>query len=175
MDTSLSTTEILRIIETLPNIVETIPTILVTEIQNIQNILKLPETQQLIQETSFTNILDILFEYTKTTLCIDSITITNITSIATSLLHIVEGYKILTGCQKKQAILDTIKRFINENITDSQDHNILLIITNSTLPYFIDTLVSAINGNVKFNKKQHKLAFTSPFQLPSWIRILRMC
>jgi len=93
-----------------------------------------------------------LTDYIKTTLGDEKITATNIIIISTNLMHIVEQYKDLTGSQKKMLILDTIKKVINQNVDDVQERMMLMMIVNMTLPSVLDTLVTAINGDIKFEK-----------------------
>jgi hypothetical protein len=92
--------------------------------------------------------------YIKSILGNEKITATNIVIIATSLMNVVEQYKDLTGSQKKMLIIDTIKRVINENTNDVEERMALMVIVDFTLPPLIDTLISAINGNIKFEKKK---------------------
>ena len=92
--------------------------------------------------------------YIKSILGNEKITATNIVIIATSLMNVVEQYKDLTGSQKKMLIIDTIKRVINENTNDVEERIALMVIVDFTLPPLIDTLISAINGNLKFEKKK---------------------
>lgn len=92
--------------------------------------------------------------YIKSILGNEKITATNIVIIATSLMNVVEQYKDLTGSQKKMLIIDTIKRVINENTNDVEERMALMVIVDFTLPPLIDTLISAINGNLKFEKKK---------------------
>ena len=121
-----------------------------------------------IHENKLLNILDILFDYANSTLCPKSISPNNIITVVTGLLHIVENYKKLTGYQKKLLVLDTVKKIINERIDNDQDKNILIIISNTTLPCYIDTMISAINGKLKF-KKSKLLNIT----LPLWCKKIR--
>jgi hypothetical protein len=108
--------------------------------------------------SSSTNTLLVKLEemvfYIKSILGNEKITATNIVIIATSLMNVVEQYKDLTGSQKKMLIIDTIKRVINENINDVEERMALMVIVDFTLPPLIDTLISAINGNIKFEKKK---------------------
>ena len=84
----------------------------------------------------------------------EKITPTNIIVIATELMQIVEKYKGLTGSQKKMLIVNVIKKIVN-NQTDSDETRIALnTIIDLTLPVVIDNLVSAMNGEIKFNKEK---------------------
>jgi hypothetical protein len=104
--------------------------------------------------------LEEMVSYIKSVLGNDTITVTNLVFITTKLMHVVEQYKDLTGYQKKMLIMDTIKKVINDtiidtivdNMSDSQERMILMTIVDLNLPPLIDTLVSAINGNIKFEK-----------------------
>ena len=98
--------------------------------------------------------LDQLVEYVKSVLGSNKLTAINIVTIMTNLVQIVEHYNNLTGSQKKMLVLDTIKKIINETVDDKMDRMQLLALTDLTMPHIIDTVVSAINGNVKFKKEK---------------------
>ena len=104
------------------------------------------------EPNSFLIKLEQMVEYIKNTLGDEKITATNIVIISTNLMHIVEQYKDLTGSQKKMLILDTIKKVINQNVNDPQERISLMLIVDMTLPPMLDTLVTAINGGLKFEK-----------------------
>ena len=125
-----------------------------------------PDTSNTSNTTSISNTntlltnLEDLTKYVYTTL--DSsgkITMLNIIIILTNLMHIVEQYKTLTGSQKKMLVIDTLKKVINEQYGNSPDEytekQMLLILINSSLPSIIDTLVSSINGEIKFKKSNN--------------------
>jgi hypothetical protein len=124
------------------------------DISNTSNTTSISNTNTLL-----TNLED-LTKYVYTTL--DSsgkITMLNIIIILTNLMHIVEQYKTLTGSQKKMLVIDTLKKVINEQYGNSPDEytekQMLLILINSSLPSIIDTLVSSINGEIKFKKSNN--------------------
>lgn len=101
-----------------------------------------------------------VYEYIKSVYG-NEINATNIVFIASQLIQIIEKYRTLTGNQKKQIVINTIKKLINNsNIIDNQ--KILLnTIINNTLPPIIDELVNAINGNLDFDKIKEKTFFKS--------------
>lgn len=104
------------------------------------------------EQNSFLIKIEQMVEYIKSTLGDNKITATNIIIITTNLMHIVEQYKDLTGSQKKMLILDTLKKVINQNVSDAQERISLMMIVDMTLPHVLDTLVTAINGGLKFEK-----------------------
>jgi len=104
-----------------------------------------------------------MVEYIKSTLGDNKITATNIIIITTNLMHIVEQYKDLTGSQKKMLILDTLKKVINQNVSDVQERISLMMIVDMTLPLVLDTLVTAINGGLKFEKDKVISGFKNLF------------
>ena len=115
------------------------------------------------EPNSFLIKLEQMVQYIKTTLGDEKITATNIVIISTNLMHIVEQYKDLTGSQKKMLILDTIKKVINQNVNDPQERISLMLIVDMTLPPMLDTLVSAINGGLKFEKDKVVSGFKKLF------------
>lgn len=104
------------------------------------------------EPNSFLIKIEQLVDYIKSTLGDNKITTTNIIIITTNLMHIVEQYKDLTGSQKKMLILDTLKKVINQIVSDPQERISLMMIVEMTLPHVLDTLVTAINGGLKFEK-----------------------
>jgi hypothetical protein len=104
-----------------------------------------------------------LYTYVKLTLGSQKINAASIMTITSNLMQIVEKYNDLTGNQKKMLVIDTIKRIINETINDESDRLNLLLIADITLPTVIDTLVSAINGDLKFDLKKVKNTFQKIF------------
>lgn len=100
----------------------------------------------------FLDKLEQLYQYVKTVHSVETITPSNIITIATELAHIVQKYKTLSGFQKKTLVVAVIKRCINDGVEDESTRNILLVIADTTLPIAIDTIISAINGKLKFSK-----------------------
>ena len=125
-----------------------------------------PETTTNNTTTSGNSLLDKmeqLYIYVKTTLGSKKIDATTIMTIAGNLMQIIEKYGDLTGNQKKMLVIDTIKRVINETVDDLGDRSNLLMIADLTLPTVIDTLVSAINGDLKFDTKKIQGVFQKLF------------
>ena len=118
-----------------------------TELQAI-----IPITNVKPEPNAFLIKIEQMVNYIKSSIGEDKINATNIVIISTNLMLIVEQYKDLTGYQKKMLILDAIKQFINQNVSDVQERISLMIIINMTLPQVLDTLVTAINGDMKFEK-----------------------
>lgn len=104
-----------------------------------------------------------LYEYAKSILDTKKITTTNIIMIMNNLIQIVEQYKELTGNQKKMLVLDTIKKIINENVTDDNDKQQLILFVNITLPVVLDSIILAINGDMKFAKEKITGCFSKLF------------
>jgi len=74
------------------------------------------------------------------------------------LIYEVEEYTTLSGSQKKMLVLDTFKKIIDEQYGNSPDDylekQLLLSIIDYTVSQFIDTLFSAINGEMTFRKNK---------------------
>lgn len=104
-----------------------------------------------------------LYNYVKKTLGAQKINATSIIIITNNLMQIVEKYNDLSGNQKKMLVIDTIKRIINETINDELEKTNLLLIVDLTLPKVIDTIISAINGDLKFNVNKVKNSFQKLF------------
>lgn len=132
--------------------VETIATSIVEKVESIGN--NLPDKNSLLFK------LDSLYIYVKSLLGSDKITSLNIIKIINDLMQIVETYKGLTGNQKQMLILNTLKKLVNDQYSDlsttspeiETERALLLMIIDHTAPNIINTLVSAINGDIKFSK-----------------------
>jgi hypothetical protein len=91
------------------------------------------------------------------------ITSLNIITILNNLIHNIEKYNILSGSQKKMLILDTLKKHIDEQYGSNPEQllekQLLFILIENTMPQFIDTLISAINGEINFIKSKKNNLF----------------
>jgi len=117
-----------------------------------------------IDENKTNNLLDNmneLYAYVKSTY--NNVSSSNIVLIASELIQIVEKYKNLTGNQKQMLVINTIKRMVNNEISSNEDKIALNLIIDNTLPHIINSLIKAINGNMKFNKDKVKSFFTKIF------------
>lgn len=98
-------------------------------------------------------ILDDLYKYCKSILGNQQATSMNIIMLVNNLIQMVEQYKDITGNQKKMLVLDTIKKIVNETTVSDVEKNQLILLANITLPLVIDAIISAINGDMKFNNE----------------------
>ena len=75
---------------------------------------------------------------------IATITPENIITIALDLMQVVETYQELKGVEKKQLIINTLKKFIDDEMkgTDPEYKKLILLIVNTTLPIAIDAFIS---------------------------------
>ena len=115
-------------------------------------------------ENKLLNVLNELYNYSKSVINTKTISSTTIIVLTNKLIQIVEKYKELTGSQKKMLVLDTLTKIINENIDDDLEKQELLTLITILLPKIIDTVVSAINGHMKFSKDIKPSCFSSLFQ-----------
>lgn len=78
----------------------------------------------------------------------------NLIEITIDLMKIVEDVKDISGKQKKDLIIETLEKFINEKVSDEKEREELLFIVKNVVPSVIDTVVSIDLGelSVKFNK-----------------------
>jgi len=94
-----------------------------------------------------------LYNYVKS-VNISKITPSNIVIITTEIIQLVEKYNNLTGIQKKMVVINVIKKLVNTQFDTDEDKKAMNIIIDLTLPSIIDNLISAINGDFKFNKEK---------------------
>jgi hypothetical protein len=116
-----------------------------------------------IPETSLPSInpmlikLDELVAYISSIQGIEKITPINVVIVVDKLVQIVEKYSDLTGSQKKMLVLDAIKKIVNTSTYLSKDERVtLIVIIDLTMPHVIDSIISAINGDMKFEKDKNK-------------------
>lgn len=93
------------------------------------------------------------------------LTPTTIIIVMSELIQLTENYKTLTGQQKKNMVINVIKKLINEELEKytQEDQAALMLIINTTLPAMIDTTIDAINGLMKFTKDKSKNRWFSKF------------
>ena len=97
-----------------------------------------------------------VYTFTKTILNNEKINICNVVDIINKLIQLVENYQSLTGVEKKQLVMDTIRRVCIETYKEESDKEMkemLLIMIDTTLSIMIDSLISAINGEFNFSNK----------------------
>lgn len=109
--------------------------------------------------------LDELVAYITAIQGIEKITPMNVVIIVDKLVQIVEKYGDLTGSQKKMLVLDAIKKIVNTSVYLNDDERVtLIVIIDLTMPHVIDSIISAINGDMKFEKdKTGKNLFSKLF------------
>jgi hypothetical protein len=108
------------------------------------------------------NILEEMYKYIKS-MYGNQITTSNIVIITTQLIQVVEKYKTLTGNQKKMLVISTIKKLVNETVSNNDEKIALLLVIDNTVPYMIDGFIDAINGNIKFDKEKAKSCIRNIF------------
>ena len=113
------------------------------------------QTINSLVENDMLNILNQVYQYVKS-IYGDTITSTNIITITSLLIQIVEKYKTLTGNQKKMIVVNTIKKLVNDTKINDDEKKILNLIIENTLPSIINGFIDAINGNIKFDKVKAK-------------------
>lgn len=85
--------------------------------------------------------------------------------VMSELIQLVEKYKTITGQQKKNMVINVIKKLVNEETEKYtlEEQAALSLLINTTLPTMIDTTIDAINGLLKFTKDKTKNTFFSRF------------
>ena len=107
--------------------------------------------------------LEELYNYSKSVIDMNNITTITLITLMNKLIQIVEKYKELTGNQKKNLVIDTITKLINENISDDMEKLELLNFASILLPKIIDTMISAIYGEMSFTKDIKSNCFSNLF------------
>ncbi len=93
------------------------------------------------------------------------LTPTTIVIVMSELIQLTEKYKTLTGQQKKNMVINVIKKLINEELEQytQEEQAALMLVINTTIPVMIDTTIDAINGLMKFTKEKTKNKWVSRF------------
>ena len=85
----------------------------------------------------------VLYNHILTTLNKTAIDNNNVIEIIVSLIQKADSYKKLSGGDKKNIVLKTVKKFCNENIPDNSDKKgSIILFIDIFLPSIIDILVS---------------------------------
>lgn len=86
----------------------------------------------------------------------EGLTVGNISSVMLSLMVIIDQYPNLTGPQKKQIVLDTLKKYILDNFQQESDEcNELLNTLEGVLPNTIDLMVRIDRREVAIRLKKN--------------------
>ncbi len=83
-----------------------------------------------------------------------NITTVNITSVAVSLMKIVEKYPQLTGEDKKNMVIMVLKKFIEEFVHDEEEKVLLECIIETVLPSMVDMFISLDKNIESIAKKK---------------------
>lgn len=76
----------------------------------------------------------------------------NIISIAALTMKLVEQVPGLTGQQKKDIVIEVIKKLIDETPLSDEEVAAVNLVVDVTLPIVIDTIVSASRGELNLNE-----------------------
>ena len=86
-------------------------------------------------------------------LATEGLNLGNVTGIVLSLMQFVQTIGGLTGPQKKNLVVSVIKKFITEEVADSDLAANLKVFADLTLPTIIDSFVSLNNGETRIKVK----------------------
>jgi hypothetical protein len=99
---------------------------------------------------------DKLYAELKANIGEESITPMNIVSIVVTLMKIVERFEDLPGVQKKQLILDTLVKYVKDEL-DGVAENIVVRIIELTVPTLIDAFISVDKKKVTIKVQDAKV------------------
>jgi len=83
----------------------------------------------------------------------DGVTSSNITGIVLTLMQSVQTLGNLNGPQKKELVIDVVKKFIREKVDDENVKRDLQIFADLTLPPLIDEFVALNNRETRIKVK----------------------
>jgi hypothetical protein len=105
-------------------------------------------------ETDISIIYDKLYKSLEKIMEKDTISPSNIVNIVINLMQFIEEYKMLDGNSKKQAIIDILTKFIEDNLKNIKEHELLLEFIKHILPYLIDVIISIDRKELEINVKE---------------------
>jgi len=82
----------------------------------------------------------------------------NIISVVVLLMQSIEIYNKLNGTEKKNIIIQVLKRFLDDKIENTEEANHISVLVKETVPHLIDTLIAVnkkklvIKNNKTFSK-----------------------
>ena len=97
---------------------------------------------------------DRLFSHMESIVGEEGLSLKNITNVILSLMQFVQTMGGLKGSQKKQLVVEVVKNFIEQKVTDSDVSNGLQTFVQLTLPGLIDSFVALNNGEVLIKTKK---------------------
>ncbi len=81
------------------------------------------------------------------------IQVSNLVTIATSAMTIVQKYPTLTGTEKKNLVIDIIQKIIDDtNLLPEDQKQTAFLFIRFTLPSLIDTIISVYNREIDLKK-----------------------
>lgn len=110
------------------------------------------------------NIIDKLYNSLSRIVEGEKINTTNVVSIVTNLIQIVEKYPDIKGEQKKLLLIHVLKNFVKNNLDDEEKIAVLTFI-DLFLPSVIDTIISVDKKEIVIKmKKSFKVCFPCCFK-----------
>jgi len=97
---------------------------------------------------------ELLYEELKKIVGNGKLTRSNIVVVLLSLMQTVEKYDKMDGPQKKAAVLNVIKHFIDDRIDGKQEAMEMKLLVDLTLPGVIDSFVSLDKKEVQIKVKK---------------------
>jgi|SRR3989304_2621317 len=82
------------------------------------------------------------------------LTLANAVGLTVATMQYMETMKGIDGVVKKFVVMNAIKRYIKEHISDKQEQMDLLIFADMTLPSMIDTFIQIDLKEIVFNVKK---------------------
>jgi hypothetical protein len=92
-------------------------------------------------------------------ICNKDINSSNIMNYVVYLMKIIDTFKNINNIDKKKLILFVLNKFIDINIADENEKNLLKAFIESILPHLIDTLVSLDNKEIVIKTKNYIMTF----------------
>ena len=100
------------------------------------------------------NAISRLYEDTKEIFENKEITSSNILTFVVSLMQIVENYDDLSGIGKKEVVIEFLNKIVEEKINDEKDLDNTKFLISTTVPVFIDTIISVDKKELKIKTEK---------------------
>ena len=98
--------------------------------------------------------VDSLYTHLKQIVGDKSLIPSNVVPIVVSLMQIVEGYKDMSGLQKRQMVSKVLTQLIDDTMDNNQEAQIMKVLVSTTVPSLIDTLVAVDKKEIVIKTKK---------------------
>jgi hypothetical protein len=115
----------------------------------IKNKMKLKAKVKTTENLDISSLVDDVYNNVKNIIRHKEITLSNLVSIGSIIMQIVEEYPALAGYQKKQLVLSVAHRLVDEFEMDQATKEVIKVAIDTTLSKTIDFIIKASRGEIE--------------------------